>query len=105
MFVSTQYGAADIDPLDPFAKQKLARLEARNKAKAKKEATKNEGKSNDKGKSGKGKGEGKKSQSTPSGSIPIRKVWYEARSQGHSYYWNIDTNGEIQIFSSFQKFV
>lgn len=84
------YGAADVDPLDPFAAQKLARIEAREKAKAKKEAAK--AKNEEKEKS-KGKG---KDKAEPSGSqIPVRKVWYEAKSQGHSYYWNIETNESI----------
>lgn len=102
-FRDTEYyiarGAADIDPLDPFAKQKLTRLEAREKAKTAKLAAKEAAKSEaaaDEGKGKSGKGAGKKSKGEASASaVPIRKVWYEARAQGHSYYWNIETNQSI----------
>ncbi|KAJ8676718.1 hypothetical protein QAD02_012505 [Eretmocerus hayati] len=80
-----EFDASDIDPFDPYAKQKLARLEAKNKAKAKKEA-KEAAKKEEHAK------EEKASRDKIVPTVPIRKVWYEARSQGHSYYWNIDTN-------------
>lgn len=91
--------AADVDPLDPYAKQKLARIAARDE-KAKKQAAKKEREEveqqqqQEKDKPEKGKG--KKPKDEPSVSRPpVRKVWYEARTKGcpYSYYWNIDTNG------------
>ncbi|XP_058804207.1 WW domain-binding protein 4 [Phymastichus coffea] len=78
------YGPADIDPLDPFAKQKLARLEAKEKIKTKTEARKEKKKK---------KKESANLQEKAGGSQLLqRKVWYEAQSQGYSYYWNIETN-------------
>lgn len=83
------YGAADVDPLDPYAAQKLARIEARDKAKAKKEAAKAKNEEKEKSKT-------KSDKSEPGAArVPTRKLWYEAKSQGHSYYWNIETNESI----------
>ncbi|XP_066598152.1 WW domain-binding protein 4 isoform X2 [Prorops nasuta] len=48
------------------------------------------------GKVGKGKGKGKKNQEEDRPSMPIRKLWYQARSpEGYTYYWHIETNESV----------
>ncbi|OXU23176.1 hypothetical protein TSAR_012840, partial [Trichomalopsis sarcophagae] len=90
--------AADVDPLDPYAKQKLARIAARDERAKKQAAKKAEEDQQQPQKDKSDKGKGKKPKDEPSGSgPPVRKVWYEARAQGcpYSYYWNIDTNESV----------
>ena len=83
---------ADVDPFDPLAKRRIAQIEARH-AKAKK---KSKDKSNDQEETGSEKKQNKKSHDEPCGSrLPVTKVWYEACTQGHSYYWNIRTNESV----------
>ncbi|XP_014235096.1 WW domain-binding protein 4 [Trichogramma pretiosum] len=82
-----KYTAADVDPCDPFAAQKLAKIAARDAKAAKKEAAK--AKSDAEG--NKKNSKGKKDSKLGTG-IAVRKVWYEVKSQGYSYYWNTETN-------------
>ncbi|XP_011499978.1 PREDICTED: WW domain-binding protein 4 [Ceratosolen solmsi marchali] len=90
------YGAADIDPFDPYAKQKLARLAAC-QAKVeirRKEIEKNNDKSQGSSKSEKNKNKTTKNNEDETKPL-IKRLWYEAKAQGHSYYWNIETNESV----------